>query len=354
MSFSLLAQEYDVTISFNPNEQFYNVLRVASFDTQAPQNQPTFFRVSAVVNNPVSQPDLHYSLKMDSVYLIDPGTRARFKGDLSAGTHPNFFTNRDVFAEGGSDLFEAIDPISVSQILDNVPHLRDVILNTGLFPDGRYIFTAQFFNRNTSDPVSNEAEFRFTVRNPGGIFLISPGVALGGRIPQVSSMPLNFIWSSNLARGTDNPFLLTVKEFDDPYLLSSDFIETEGQVVAEEIIEGSNFFSEYLPLKEGRYYAWQVTSFLHDPTVSTPPVIKSPFYVFQYSTDAEYDNKAAIEAIRLYLLSLNIQWITELLNQGFDPSGILNYDGSVLSGPGAEALINQLKNRQVIETRRVD
>lgn len=355
MVFSLSARrgEYplQITTEYRP---FYNVLRVASFDTQAPENQPVFFRIR--VNNTSSEtfitPYLYFSLKMNSTYLIDEGTNTRYLSQIPPGILPPF-TNREIFTETDLGLFSGVD-ISVDDILNRIPGLRDVVLNTGLFPDGSYTFVLQFKDSITNTEISPPVHISFEVRNPSGIFLISPGIALGGRIPDISSSPASFVWSSNLARFPENPFTLIVKEFDDPSLLSSDFVETGGQVIAEVVIPDVNYFSDYIPLQEGRYYAWQVSTEILDPTVATQPVIRSPYYVFRYSTDSAFDNKVAVDAIRTYLYSLNIQWITELLNTGYNPTGVLNYDGAVWSGDGAVNLLNDIGSRQVVETRLTD
>ncbi|MBW6515763.1 MAG: hypothetical protein K0B81_03985 [Candidatus Cloacimonetes bacterium] len=348
---SLSAEEYPIAISIT-GPTFYNVLRISSFDLQVPANQPLFFRVVAnnITTENIDNPYLFFSLNKNSDLLIEPETRVRYKFALTPN-QPLVFTNRDVITEVGSTLFDSPYPVFTAlDVIENMPDFRDVILNTGLFPDGDYTFTVQFrSNVFPYQALSNEVSLTFLIRNPGGIFLINPGTILGGAIPIVSSLPVNFLWSSNLAASTFNPFRLIVKEFDDPYLLYPEFIETEGHTITDVEILTGTYYSDFVPLQEDRYYAWKIETPIIDPTLALPASISSPYNVFRYSTGNGYDNEGVLNAIRIYLLSLNIQWVTELLNSGFDPSGIIDYNGTIWSGTGAENMINELKNRPVID-----
>lgn len=350
LTLSLAAQ--DVSIRIIPETRFYNVLRLSSFDFQNPNNQPIFFTLNVRNETEENIEDLylHYSLSMNSGYLIDPGTRVRYKQTLAPGQQL-VFTNRDILTETGSALFGIPEPqYSPIDIIDRMPEFRDVVLDTGLFPDGTYTFTTQFLD-SSNQMLSNEATQMIIVRNPGGIFLITPGAALGSTVQSVSAMPVNFIWSSNLAGSTYNPFTLKIKEFDDPAFLTPDYVDGDGYTVAEVEITGNTHYSDYLPLQEERYYAWQVTTSIIDAGLASPAEISSPYYVFRYSADPEYNQEATLNALRQYLLSLNIAWVNELLEAGFEPSGIINYNNTLWSGSGAENLVNELRGREVLDVR---
>ncbi len=355
MSLSLFSYAQDISISLNPQYQFYNVLPVSSFDYQNPGNQPLFFTVTAsnTTGEPIDEFYLTYSLGWNDEPLIDFETRARNRESLAADT-PLIFNNQDILVETGSRyFFRPVPTLTLAEIVDRIPDFRDVIINTGMLPDGVYLFTVRLVDAN-DQLLSNEDNMVIRVMNPGGIFLVSPGVSLGNTIPAVSSIPVSFIWSSNLASSPQNPFRLVIKEFDDPSLLSPDFIEMEGLTIAEIDNLQNTYYSDFIPLQDGKYYAWQISTELIDPTVSIPPGITSPYYVFRYVEDASYDQEGAMNAIRMYLLSLNINWVTELLNSGFDPSGIIDYNGTVWTGSGAENLIFELQNRQVIDVKLAD
>lgn len=351
---SVMAQDYPISVTMT-GPTFYNMLRISSFDLQVPANQPLFFQVTAFNNaqEGIENPHLYFSLMMNTNTLIEPNTRVTYKHTINPGSQL-IFTNRDIITEVGSLMFNRPVPnFSALDVIDNMPDFRDIILNTGLFPDGNYTYTIQFRDDN-NQPLSEEASLTFIIRNPGGIFLINPGVALGGAIPAISSMPVNFIWSSNLAATSYNPFRLIVKEFDDPSLLYPEYIEAEGHTIANVEISSSTYFSDYIPLQEDKFYAWKIETPLIDPTVSEPGKISSTYNVFKYTIDQNYNNEVLVNALRVYLLSLNIPWVTELLNSGYDPSGIINYNGSVWSGSGAENMIQELRSRPVIDVNLVE
>jgi len=355
MSLSLFLSAQDISISMNPQYQFYNVLPASSFDFQNPANQPLFFTVTAsnTTGQPIEEFYLTYSLSWNDEYLIDFETRARNLDPLAADI-PLIFNNQDILNETGSRYFGRPNPsLTLTEIIDRIPNFRDVIINTGMLPDGIFIFVVRLVDAN-GQLLSNDDSMEIRVMNPGGIFLVSPGVSLGSTIPTVSSMPANFIWSSNLAASPLNPFRLIIKEFDDPSMLTPDYIETDGLTISDIDNLQSTYYSDYIPLQDGRYYAWQISTEIIDPTLSIPPEINSPYYVFRYEEDSSYDQEGAMNAIRMYLLSLNISWVTEMLNNGFDPSGIIDYNGTVWSGSGAENLIYELQNRQVIDVKLAD
>ncbi len=358
LSITLIAQEYPMSITLT-GPTFYNVLRLSSLDLQVPANQPLFFRVISrnETQQQIAHPYLFYSLTMNSEVLIEPNTRVRYRFDLEPGQQLSF-TNRDIMTEVGSTLFDSPDPtFSALDVIDKIPEFRDIILQTGLLPDGTYTFTTQFRDDNQQN-LSEEVSLTFVIRNPGGLFLISPGAPVGSTIPVVSGLPVNFLWSSNLVISPYNPFTLKIKEFDDLALLSYDFLVDEGPSIYNGWdysveVQTVNYYSGYLPLQEGKYYIWQISTPLIDPTVAEAGMLSSPIYAFRYSVSESggYDNEITMNAIRIYLMNLNIQWVTELLNSGFDPSGVINYNGTVWSGQGAEQIIHQISDRAVTDVK---
>lgn len=337
--------------------EYYNVLRISSFDVTTPQNQPTFFTLTITNNTDeeIERPYMNYQLHWNNEILID--TKSRYRRTIR-GREQFSITNRDIFSRAGSPMFHSPKPsIDISKILDRkLPHLRDTVLKTGLFPDGRYTFTAWFTSDEAgTNKISGELEpFTFTVRNPGGLFLIAPGTALGSiSIPTVSSTPVSFRWSSNLVGS--NTFKLLVKEFEDTTMLNPSFIEIGGNVIIDEDVEeGKSFFSDFIDLKEGRYYAWQVSTELVDPTSRTQPVIKSPFYVFRYSTSTDDTQEDNIKNIELFLMNLNIPELIKLIAEGYRPTGVIEHNGQVFSEGQIQAVLQDLLSREIIRVDIVD
>jgi hypothetical protein len=353
---SLLHAQEDYPLDVNmsgPN--FYNVLRISSFDVKNSSNQPVFFTVRTTNSNHESIDDVwvYFTLSWNGQDLINPNTKSRYRNSPMAPGETFMFTNREIFSETASFYFSTPQPnISVSTIINQMPDLRDTILNTGLFPDGSYQLTIQFKNETGTLDLSGQHSINFTVRNPGGIFLIRPGTTPGATIPSISGSPINFLWSSNLG-GTQygNTFTLTVKEFDEREMLSQEFIETSGNTILNASDIQTTYYSDFINFRENRFYAWQVSTELFDPAAGSftaTSEIKSPYFVFRYSSEADSAEDTTLEELNAFLLNLNIPGIAEFLGEGFSPTGVIEYNGEVYTGSDALNLIQNLLNRTVI------
>ncbi len=363
LSFSVLIADNLLEISVSGNF-YYNVLRISSFDVKNPQNQPIFFTVTGrnISGEVLSNIRIKFALEYNSSELLS--STVRYKSDLPQGQSFTF-TNRDVFTELESPFFGSPSPkIEVSDVIDALPNLKDTILNTGLFPDGSYALIIQFVDAD-SNPISDESSLSFTVRNPGGIFLISPGSRVGSNIPVIGSTPVNFIWSSNLintydpATGVGNKFNLIVKEFDDTSLLAPGSIETSGEVVLSIENLTGNFYNEFSNFRNNRYYAWQISTGLIDPSTgdfSAPNAIKSNYNVFKYESEAEgaMSEEEATNLFLLFLANLNLQDIMNLIGEGYRPTGTIEFQNKTYTGSNAEAVIRELMTRQIESITIVD
>jgi len=336
----------EITLS---GQSFFNVLRVSSFDTKAPGNQPVFFRivVKNKENNDFNDAYLRFTLAHNGTELVN--SRAKYKPTI-AGKQTFVLTNRDIFVENETAIFGKPDPkISAIDIMDKIPDVKDVVLNTGLFPDGDYKFTLRFENRNNKI-ISNEVSLNIKVKNPSGIFLVRPGGPAGKTPPTVSDQPITFIWSSNLAGMKDSKFQFVLKEFDDSSMMTPGFIETGGRVIVNEKDLDVPFYSKYIPLKDGRFYAWQVSTKIIDPAAgrySKSDEINSPFNVFQYVEHGQTDDSGNIAAVNDFLKGLGIPAIMQLLGDGYTPTGVIEYNGVFYSGNDAEALLRELLQKAI-------
>ncbi len=329
---------------------YYNVLRISSFDVKNPQNQPLFFtiRVNNPGQTPVEKPYLSFELLWNNKSLVE--TRTRYNADIPSGSLPTI-TNRDIFVESGSygpHSFSRPDPeINIFEALKGeLQDFREVVLDTGLFPDGQYLFRAEFQNENR-EKISNHVVHDFTVRNAGGIFPVGPGATLGsGSIPTVFINPVSFRWSSNLV-GTSNLFRLIVKEFAERIMLDPSFLEMGGDIIKDEKTDNT-FYSEFLNLKDDHYYVWQVSTELFDPSVRTPATIKSPFSVFKYSSQIDDGSEDNIKIIEMFLMSLNDAEIIDLLNSGYQATGVIELNVRVFGNAEIQAALQQISDKEII------
>lgn len=348
-SFLTANNGYDLNVTVRGTE-YYNVLRISSFDVKNPQNQPIFFRITVDNNRgeAIARPVLCFELLWNGKHLVEK-TRTTYQGEIPAGQLQPPITNRDIFVESGSfgeHSFSRPDPdIDIFDALKGeLQGFRDTLLDTGLLPDGRYVFRLWF--EEDGARISNEEQHVFTVRNAGGIFPVSPGVALGtASIPTVSSDPTSFRWSSNLV-GTENKFRLSVKEFEDRSMLDPSFVEMGGDII-DDTKTANNFHSEFMNLRDGHYYVWQVSTDLADPAVRTPATIKSPFYVFRYSSDTDDESEDNIKMIEMFLMSLKDTEIIELLNSGFKATGVIELNGRVFGIAEIQAALQELSDGEV-------
>ncbi len=352
---SLSGQDNNLPLSLSirgPN--YYNVLRISSFDVKNPHHQPNFFTLTTENTGEadIVEPYLHFTFKWNDDNIIDPGTKTQYRRTIRQGERV-IFTNRDLFVESDQIDFSRPTPsISISDVIDNVPHIRDTVLKTGLFPDGRYIFMSQFRDRE-GNRLSNEVSFTFVVRNPGGIFLISPGTPLGVNIPTISSSPISFNWISNLT-GTQNLFHLQVTEFEDSSDLSPGFIDVSGNQVLNEENLSDTFYSNFIDLKDGRYYAWQVSTSIIDPAELTTSEITSQYYAFRYSSNDNDNDGKIINDILFLLMSFNQPEIMDLIASGFVPSGIIEHNGRVYRMEEIQSILQDIAMQNIISIEIVD
>jgi hypothetical protein len=265
-------------------------------------------------------------------------------------------TNQNLFVTNGSIYFRTPEPnINLSSIFDNNEDFKNIILNTGRFPDGIYLFTLRAVN----DPqeqilISNVETFSLEIRNANAIYLLSPGVQLGGMIPTINNLPINFLWNSNLI-GINNivpglgTFTLTIREFDQVGDIQLDNIDN-GQVFRQitDLI-GSNY-SEFIPFESGKYYAWQISTPLADPSITNPldqPTLQSPWIVFKYVVEGSAAGTTPEDEIVIILTNLNDPQVNGTLNDEFKPTGNVYVDDQLFSGMGALQQLQRLSGKVI-------
>jgi len=329
---------------------FYNSLKATSLDASNPAGQPILFNIN--VQNPTSTPySLHFTFAWNNTELLNTYFKAK------APYNSLNLTSRDMITTTASMQFDAPNPsLTFSDIIKKSSSFEDVVLNTGKFPDGRYMITVQAVTTDqTHAALSAEKTFVITLLNTNAIYLNRPGAVTGSAVPVITGKPLVFLWNSNMANVAGNAFTLTIKQFNSAADLNPGSVESGGILFKELTGLTSNSYSDMLPFENGRYYAWQISVPYNTP--DAPPgtnlKLKSPFYVFQYADNYEASQNMLGNQIMSYLMNLGNSEIINLLNDGYLPTGVISVGNRSLSASEASAFMNGLSSKR-IKSIRID
>ncbi|MDP8231101.1 MAG: hypothetical protein P9L91_00365, partial [Candidatus Zophobacter franzmannii] len=260
-------------------------------------------------------------------------------------------TNRDVLTSIISDKFEVgTDMISIDDLFTAAPALEDVVLNTGLLPDGNYSLSIQANSPITNPSLSNKASINFTVKNANAIFLNQPGAEMGGTVPQLHNNIVVFNWQSNLFNPSSGKgFKLTIKEFERKDDMTGRDLERVGRefMVIEDI--PSSVYSGFIPFTDGYYYAWKVSAPIS--TESAPDgdalQIESEYKVFHFVEDtSSTSNQITLEIAEL-LRQFGDNGVNSLLDGGNVPTTNVITEESWLSGEKAVKKIKEFIGKSV-------
>lgn len=351
MASALMGQNPDVSAVFTPSSISVNSFSTASFDPETPWTQPII--TSLQIANTSTQ-DFKIYMKVEIFWsgVANSLVNATYlsKEVLAAGMQFDPLTNQDLITNEASGPFNQVGSINFS--LDDIVEQSTVLKNAvlaGYFPDGSLSIRIQVQPESegyTSWSNASVATFTINVRNAGVIHLVSPGVAVGGNPPQESSRPVSFIWN---AIGTGfNTYTFTVKEFAPNMPPTQGSVAVGGTVMLQQNLEsGINNYADYIPMNEGYYYAWQVSTSTYSETMPFTPrsnddarVLASEWYVFKYVSDASGAQSAnEIQAVLNLLNNLSLQ---NLYNDGFLPTGTVIYNGRSYTGQDAVDLAESL------------
>ncbi len=343
-----------ITLSLTQHNGFFNYMNASNFDPENPNNQPQLF-IGKVQNNTSSPIDYKLYMKMtwNSSRLFETWLPAI----NPISTIPLTIPNQTLLNSVGSTLFGEPSPaLSLSDILDSNPDLKDAILHTGRFPDGIYHFYVQAQSTNSGPsnqtPYSNLLDINFEIRNANAIYLQRPGVQLGGMVPSISNLPLTFAWNSNLAgllQDGFGKFTLTIREFNQVEDLQLDTVENGQLFTVIPDIDGS-MYSNYISLQNGKYYAWQISTPLSNPDTSNPssaPLLKSPWYVFKFVNEGSSQGSTSEDELVIILTNLNNSGISGLLNNGFQPTGTVWMGEKLYSGSSALQQLQSISGKTI-------
>lgn len=348
------AQNRGLTATFTPASLNVNMLYTTSFDPFAPHNQPllTTLEIRNTLNE--SYPvDLQVRVLWNGNTLVTAGFRT--KDGMGIPANGSFYlSNRDLITNQSSTHFVKLDAAIDLQDIINASNLLKNAVLSGFFPDGT--ITIGIAVKRTGAPAwASETAFSITVQNIGNIYAVYPGSPMGGVPPMMS--PTGYLWNALFT--PFNTFNLMIKEFPPNNAPTASNIETSGTLLyGNPAPMTGNSFSDFLPYRDNHYYAWQVSSTLFTETnplsgrsLGSAGVVKSNWYVFQYSASSDTDDRQN-EFFTLLSL-LNNPLILNLLNSGWRPTGTVIYNGRLETGPNALEMLNSLIG-QAIEAEIVN
>ncbi len=327
---SMTCMGLDVQINLYENQMF-NLFYASSIDPDNPHMQPIIFRGDIAITNEGPNQIDDYILKVglkwngDRVLIDETVSDSEIEAiqPLIKGI-PKVFTSRDVISNVPTNGF--IGKLTMDGVLDENPDFKDVIMETGRFPDGEYAVTLTAYLANDLiNPISNTARLTFTIINPMNIQLLFPGTPVGKSVTSYPMQRPTFMWISNMRE-----YQVKIVEVDTPSNFTSEMIE--GSIPVCEITTHSTAFpypaSEQL-LEIGHTYAWQVKGRVLTAGGANDYWMESPVFIFQIADP----NDDPVQMEILYSLLNNLQEVDgmedflDLLNQGYAPTGNVIYKG---------------------------
>ncbi len=339
----LWAQSPQIEVSCSPSDLFVNSLSASSFDPVNPLNQPLLTTVT--VTNKLQTAyrfSMNIRIHWNQVEIINFTSRSN---NLLHNGIPGIYTNRDLITSSQSTYFDTPEgDVSIQHVLEQNTVLRDA-LQSGYFPDGTLTFTfiATPLSEYVSNPVSDEASFNIRIKNINAIFLSYPGKPLGQTPTDISIRPVTFMWNS--VNNTENQFRLVIKEFMPNNQPTQNTVETGGKKVFDQEVQGM-VYSDFLPLQNNRYYAWQVSTVIQNEFQSNSENLKSEWYVFRFSSDSG-TSLADISELMAILRSLNNAEINDVFDSGFSTTGAIFYEGQIYTGADALNLARSLIGQEI-------
>ncbi|MBN2829634.1 MAG: hypothetical protein JXR56_04875 [Candidatus Cloacimonetes bacterium] len=340
----VFAQSISITALTAPGT--YNSFNMAQIDPDMPYSQPMIFRWNLSKTLPDGITELPFDLK---VKLMWDGVSIPLL-DYVISAKPNLwsmntidFSNRDIFTSIDTDKFYSSDEsISLDNLFDAAPALEDVVLNTGLLPDGEYTLTVQ---ATFIGGESNISEVSFWVKNANSIFLNYPGVSLGQSIPQINNNIVVFNWQSNLVG--INQFNLTIREYELKDDLVGRDLDTSGRLFLEIENLSSSVYSEFMPFNNEYYYAWKVSTPVTTESAVNAIKIESEYKVFQFSDDGASTTNGFTDRIVELLRKFNNRDVNQLLDNGNIPTTNVVTEDNWLTGEKAIAEIKEFIGKPV-------
>lgn len=338
----------------NANAQ---VFPIGDFNFAGATQATNYFNIFIQNNGNAS---ITLSLKMDIFYngtLIATGTSNLF--ELPANS-PQYILSSQQLSLGTAMIEgQQIQLGNYDVDFAAVGGLEDQALQTGMAPAGNYDFVliAIDDSGNIIAPDGDPSNNIIIITNPTYILLVIPGNSVNDPIIiEISTLFPFFQWQTDVPPGNAKYDIFVYQKYPEdnstqdvlnhpPMLQVEDYPNNFLQYPTD--TSPSQGFVTVRPLEAGNIYYWFVRSNIQGPTGIIP--IDSDISRFKISdlTQTNY-NAQQIIAILQQLLGPNYeQVLTNLVEQGFDPNGQINYNGQSGDMNTLLNLVNQVVNGQV-------
>jgi hypothetical protein len=252
------------------------------------------------------------------------------------------FTNRDI-----SDQASDIGILDSTVDEDATGDLKDLILQTGLLPSGRYIFDIELLDAERQ--LIQVLQRTRWVSNPTRVDLVGPGDEFGQTLPVVATSTPQFFWSTDATASTINTrFQIRVVRVEDA--TSAEEAMSAFAVWEEEVTNRMTAVYpssvDAIPLEAGASYAWQVLRIVETSSGSVD--IESPIYWFKMEDPAAGVIGASVdeEVDQMIDQIQEMQGVGDQL-EGYRPTGQVIVDGQPMNLNALRNLLEQVLNGQL-------
>ena len=340
---------WSVELAFNPSGIQVNELRTFSFDPVNPGSQPVLTTLTITNDQQDQYVKLRIEISWNNNEIISGDDAVFISEEKIAPGQVIQMTNRELITNTSNQYFRPDGSININIIdeIEDLSILEEAVLS-GYFPDGEIQLRISAWPEDAPANVTSRT-FTITIRNAGSINLISPGALIGLKVPDLSDLPVNFIW--NAVTTSFNKQTLVVRQYPPNGQPKLSTISSTGTEILR-VDDVNSGFCEYLPLKTDYYYAWQVFTDRydeHNPKLGRSGSQSNPYasswYVFRYVEDKGGD--ATPEEVQTILDMLQNPALLNILNLGYTPTGEVIYEGRTYRGQDAVDILSSLLGKDI-------
>ncbi len=301
----------------------FNEFYASYLDPDNVANQPVLFTGS--IQNTSSQSFNFYltlEILWNNQHLLDE-TDGKINSRIPIEANQIWtFTNQDVINNVASGYFKA--HLDVDNIRNKISDFKDVLMETGKFPDGQYIFRFRAYDLN-NNLISNTEEYTFTIINYSSITLIQPGLQLGSGILEIPDANPTFIWTSNASNYIFKLYHLQSENN------SADQLDSTSPLF-EVNVSGNTFtYPTAAPtLENNQIYAWKIEAETHNGTNSND-VIVSNYFVFKINSGTSQNGNYNQIITFLQNIGINHAELQNLVQTGYLPTGMISINGRTIT-----------------------
>lgn len=327
----LLANDLNLSLTGIGN---FNEFYASYLDPDNVANQPMLF-TGSIQNTTAQSFDFYLTLEIlwNNQHLLDESD-GKINSRIPIGAGQTWtFTNQDVINNIASGYFNA--SIDVDNIKNKINDFKNILMETGKFPDGEYIFRFKAYDMN-NNLISNTEEYSFNIINYSAITLIQPGLQLGSGILEIPDSSPIFIWNSNASQYTFKLYHLQSENN------SPDQLDSTTPLFETSVQTNSFSYPTSAPsLENNQLYAWKIEIENQDGTSSTG-TIQSDYFVFKINSGAT--QTGTYNQIVSFLQNLNIDsaQIRDLMRNGYSPTGLISIDGRTITQDEWNAILSKI------------